>query len=136
MKAYSRDLRERILRAVDAGQAKTAIAVTFSVSRSMVTRLVAQRRETGDITPRRPSGRPPKLPRTAATDLAAQVTAAPDATLPEYCAAWAQTHGVRVHPSTMSRALSRLGLPRKKRPFMPRSRTRRPGPPGARRSRS
>jgi transposase len=45
-----------------------------------------------------------------------QVRAKPDATLAAHCAAWDATHGVRLSPATMSRALARLGWPLKKNP--------------------
>ncbi len=52
-----------------------------------------------------------------AAALEAQVNAAPDATLAEHCAQWAQGHGVRVSVATMSRVLAKLGLPLKKSPL-------------------
>ncbi len=47
--------------------------------------------------------------------LLAQVTARPDATLAEHCAAWAAETGVAVSALTKCRALGRLDWPLKKR---------------------
>ena len=46
MKAYSEDLRSRILAAVDAGMSKCEASRVFAVSRSTVKRYARQRRET------------------------------------------------------------------------------------------
>jgi transposase len=47
MKAYSQDLRAKILEAVDRGISKSEAARTFGVSRSSVKRYAAARREVG-----------------------------------------------------------------------------------------
>ena len=49
MKAYSADLRSRILAAVDAGMSKREASRVFAVSRSTIKRYARQRRETGDL---------------------------------------------------------------------------------------
>ena len=48
MRAYSMDLRERILRDSDAGMKASAVAVKYHVSASWVRRLKQRRRETGE----------------------------------------------------------------------------------------
>jgi transposase len=114
MKAYSHDLRLRILRAVDAGQTKAAVARRFAVALSTVKLYLAQR-EAG---PGRPRGVPGPAPRIGAADVAAvvaQVRATPDATLAEHAATWEQARGMRVSQWTMGRVIRRLQLPRKKR---------------------
>ena len=52
MRAYSRDLRERILRDSDAGMTAVAVAEKYDVSRAWVDRLKQRRRETGEVAPR------------------------------------------------------------------------------------
>ena len=52
MRAYSMDLRERVLRESDAGMKAAAVAVTYHVSASWVRRLKQRRRETGEVAPR------------------------------------------------------------------------------------
>ena len=62
MRAYSLDLRERVLADVDAGLGKEAVARKYRVSSRWVYKLHRQRSETGQIAPRRgPTGPKPKL---------------------------------------------------------------------------
>jgi transposase len=49
MKAYSQDLRERILRAVDQGDQREEIIKVFGVSRATIKRYLKARRETGQV---------------------------------------------------------------------------------------
>ena len=53
MRAYSMDLRERVIRDSDAGLMADAVAETYHVSGSWVRWLKQRRRETGEIGPRR-----------------------------------------------------------------------------------
>ena len=50
-RAYSRDLRERMLAACDAGHASRVVARQYRVSRAWVDRLKQRRRETGAVGP-------------------------------------------------------------------------------------
>ena len=62
MRAYSLDLRLRVLAAVDAGDTTAEVADVFSVSPAWVRRLVQRRRATGEVAPRvARTGRVPKL---------------------------------------------------------------------------
>ena len=115
MRAYSRDLRERILAAVDAGEPHHCLAARFLVSRATVTRLVRLRRATGDVAPRPRPGQPARLGAALDAGLLPQLRARPDATIAEHGAAWAQATGQTVSPTTMRRAIARLGWTRKKR---------------------
>ena len=124
MRPSSLDLRERIVRAVDAGATQTAAAETFGVGRATVQRYVAQRRRHGSLAPRPPPGRAARIGPPHAAALRAQLDATPDATLAEHCARWAEAHGVRVSVATMLRAIARLGWTRKKRRSTPPNRTR------------
>jgi len=49
MKAYSVDMRERVLQATDKGYAREEIMRLFGVSRSTVKRYLKQRSETGNV---------------------------------------------------------------------------------------
>jgi len=114
MKQYSRDLRERALRQVDAGRPVGEVAQLFGVHRTTLLRW-RQRRELGELAPRPRPGRTPKIGRAQQPRLVAQVQAAPDATLLEHCAAWERATGVAVSEATMCRALQKLGWSLKKR---------------------
>lgn len=115
MKPYSVDLRERVLAALDRGMPRNEVVATFEVSLASLKRWLASRRDTGDFTPRAPTGGP-EATFTPALDqeLRAQVTAFPDATLAEHAAYWNTAHGSSVSQWTIGRAIRRLGLSRKK----------------------
>ncbi len=115
MRAYSDDLRVSILRAVDAGRSRTAVARAYGVSRSTVLRYLKQRRTSGTIAPKPIPGRTPCLRPADYSALIAQLAAAPDATLDEHCRAWERAHGTRISPSTMYRTMVRLGWSRKRK---------------------
>jgi transposase len=119
MPSYSLDLRLRVLAAVDSGMARVDVVRTFQVSLATIKRYLKQRRETGDLTPRRPTGRPATKGPALAAGLAAQLGAFPDATLEDHCARWASATGMPVSTATMSRAITDLGWTRKKRRWVP-----------------
>jgi len=113
MKQYSRDLRERALRQLDAGRPVGEVAALFGVHRTTLLRW-RQRRDLGEVAPRPRPGQPPRTGPAQQPALLAQVAARPDATLAEHCTAWAAATGTTVSESTMCRALRRLGWPLKK----------------------
>lgn len=114
-RAYSPDLRERLLRAETAGLPAAEIARTTGVSVRSLRRWRTQQTQTGSLAPQRPPGRPPKIPVADRAALVTDVRAHADATLNEHCARWKTDHGVEVSRSTMSRLLTKLDLPLKKR---------------------
>ena len=124
MRPYSPYLRERIVRAVDAGATQAAVAERFGVGRATVQRYVAQRRHQGSLVPRPLPGRAAQIGPVQMAALRAQLDATPDATLAEHCDRWAADQGVRVSVATMQRAIARLRWTRKKRRSAPLSRTR------------
>jgi transposase len=115
MKAYSEDLRTRVLAALDGGMSRAQAARTFQVSGSSIDRWRAQRSALGHLRPKRSPGRPPKIAKSAETRLRAQLEASPDATLPEHIRTWADQQGTSLSRWTMSRAIARLRVSRKKR---------------------
>jgi transposase len=114
MKAYSKDLRLKVLAAVDRGMPKKEVARVFGVSEPTIRRYLRLRRETGEVEPK-PLRGPPARKRTALEErLPAQVRLNPDLTLAEHCELFEEESGMEVSTATMSRALKRLGLPLKK----------------------
>jgi transposase len=109
MKAYSVDLRARVLRAVDQGYARTEIVKLLGVSPATIKRYLKQRRETGSVTPKPRPGRPPKKLGPLQAELVEQLQAHIDVGLEEQCRLWEQSHGVQVSTATMSRAIKRVG---------------------------
>lgn len=130
MKAYSRDLRERVLQAVDQGYPRTEIIQLFGVSRATIKRYLKQRRETGDISVKPIPGRPSKKFAPLQTGLVAQLERHPDATLEMHCQLWEHEHGLGVSTTTMGRAIKRVGWTRKKRRWVPLNATKRREQPG------
>ena len=117
MKAYSEDLRSRIVAAVDGGMTRGEAARTFGVGRATVKRYLALRRRTGGLAPGRSRGPSPLKMSALAEALPARLAEAPDATLAELCAWYEETSGVLVADTTVSRVIRRqLGWTRKKRP--------------------
>ena len=58
MKPYSKDLRLRVLAAVDRGMARKEVSRIFGVSEPTIRRYLRLRRQTGDVDPKPPSGPP------------------------------------------------------------------------------
>ena len=78
MKAYSQDLRERVVRAVDQGKSRKEIVKLFAVSLATLKRYLKQRRETGSLKPKAIPGRPARKRLQVQMDLKAQLQAYPD----------------------------------------------------------
>jgi len=110
MKAYSEDLRKKILQAVDRGMPKSEAARTFGVSRSSVKRYAAARREGRSLTPKKHPGSKPKLDEKARKLLEADVQQRPAITLKERCRFLEEMVDVSVSESTLSRLLRRMGF--------------------------
>ena len=130
MRAYSMDLRERVVAAVDAGMSPAQAAAGFEVSVRSVERYLARRRPTGSLAPsvQRHGPQPEKKARVQAW-LAARLDAAADATLAEHATAFAEQTGVVVSTATMSRSLSTLPVDDPAQAVTPSGRARRPGRP-------
>ena len=132
-RAYSSDLRERVLRAYEAGgETQASIARRFEVSEGCVSMWRKQAREEGRRHAKGHAGGRVMLAGDVPVldELAA---AHPDALLAEY-AAWVEERTGRRHsPPALCRALRRLGWRRKKSPCMPASRSVRMSRPSARR---
>src|SRR5215472_12259851 len=131
MKAYSQDLRERVLRALDQGKARQEIVEMLGVSLATLKRYLKQRREQGHVRPHMIPGRAPKKRSTLEAGLEPQLRAHDDASLQRHCDLWEQSHDERVSRWTMSRAIKGLGWSRKKRRWVPPSATNRSVPAGA-----
>lgn len=119
MKAYSNDLREKVLRAVDQGSPRAEIIKLLGVSRATIKRYLKQRRETGSVAPKAIPGRTPKKLGLLQAELAAQLQAHADLRLEDQCRIFEQTHSVHISTSTMSEAIKRIGWTRKKRRWVP-----------------
>src|SRR4051812_1038646 len=113
MRPYSQDLRQRIVDTVQRGEGTIRqIAERFMVSVAFVTRLLQLHRSSGSVEPRpHGGGNPAVLTPEDLERLREFISKRPDATLQE-CAAHP---GTPCSLATISRALNKSGLPRKKK---------------------
>lgn len=114
MKAYSLDLRERLVRAVQSGKNKAAVARLFEVSLSTVKRLFKRFTQTQELTPLPRSGRRPLISSTDYEKLGQQLRQNPDAGLAYHCQEWQHHRAVKVSRATLCRTLVRMKWSRKK----------------------
>src|SRR3954465_3397706 len=141
MRAYSMDLRERGVAAVDRGMTQEQAAGTFGGSVNTVGRYLTRRRNTGRLAPTayrhgtrpgapacRAGPRPEKTQRLQAW-LPARLQVAADATLTEHAAAFTAEEGLVVSLATMSRAITTLPPDAPAEALTPAGRRRRPGRP-------
>ncbi len=112
MKAYSMDLRERVVAACDAREGtQEQVAARFAVSPSWVRKLLRRRRATGSIEPRpHGGGHAPAFDPAAEARLRQAVRDDSDATLEEL----GRAAGVACSASAVFRTLDRLGITRKR----------------------
>ena len=118
MRPYSKDLRLRVLAAVDVGTPREEVARTFSVSVPTIKRWLRRRRETGGVEPKPIPGRPPLKGVVLAEWLPEHLEGNPDLTLDEHGEAFEEARGAKVSAATVGRAIARLpgGWPLKKSP--------------------
>ena len=117
MKAYSLDLRQRVLSAALRGDRTIPeVAEMFGVSTAFVNKMLRLHRAAVDLAPRPHGGGYPArlLPRHEKL-LRSEVRRRKDSTLEELRAHLEERGGLSVSASTVSRALIRLGLGRKKK---------------------
>ncbi len=114
MKAYSEDLRWKIVQAVARGMDRSEVARTFGVSLSSIKRYVGAAREGKPLRPKKHPGSRPKIDERGRRLLEADVEKRPTVSLKERCRFLERLTGVRVSEATLSRLLRRLGFSRKK----------------------
>ena len=122
MKAYSLDLRQKIVDAYAEGNtSQRQLAKQFRVALSFIEKLLKQHRETGSIAPKkRTEQTPTKLNSEQLTVLEQLVEATNDATLDELRYQLLQKTGVLIGRSTVDRMLTKLNLTVKKKHSIPR----------------
>ena len=114
-KSLSKDIRERVVSAVEGGMTRRSAAKRFGVAPSTAIKWVDRWRRTGDIGPR-PRGGDHRSHRIEAhaEEILALIVGTPDTTLAELVAHLDETHGVVVAQSTIWRLLDRRGMTFKK----------------------
>ena len=126
MKAYSIDLRKRVIESVESGECNIPEAGRrYKVSEPTIERWLARQRKTGDCAPLPYAGGPSRKLASAEAAIRAAVKAQPDATLQELCELVEKETKIQSNSSMMYRELVRLKLPRKKSRSTPASGTHR-----------
>jgi transposase len=123
MKAYSMDLREKIVESVKKGVPKSETARRFGVDRATVKRYCKQLDERGTLEPRKAPSKAPKLDEKAMKLLAEELEERPWATHSQRAEFLFAVLGVRVSEATVCRAVGRLHRSRKKDPEQPQNGT-------------
>jgi transposase len=114
MKAYSVDLRKKIIESVRRGISKSETARRFGVNRSTVNRYVKRLDEGGSLVPKRRPGKRPKLDERAMRLLEEDLKARPWATHNRRSELLFGVCGVKVSEATICRSIKRVGHSRKK----------------------
>jgi transposase len=117
MRAYSLDLRQKVVAAVERGDSTIEeVAAAFGVGPTFVKKMLRQHRETGDLSPRpHGGGQTSRLGDKHLKLLRREVARSPDKTAAALRDHLEERASVSVSRPTVSRALLRLGLSRKKK---------------------
>lgn len=114
---FSSDLRNRVIRAYDAGEGSMrALGERFAVCERTVARWVSRVRKTGSAMPLPMGGARCAyvVDEEGGQFICATLDCLPDLTLPELCGLYEDARGVHVSPQTMSDTVRRLGYTRKR----------------------
>jgi len=114
MKAYSEDLRKKIVEALERGTPKTQAARLFGVSLSSVKRYARIARQGGSLVPKKGSGRPREIGQEVEKLLEEDVEEHPSATILDRRRFLERLTGKSLSDSSVRRLLRRLGFSRKK----------------------
>ena len=120
MKVYSKDLRERVLKAYnDKKGSMRKLADDFMVSLSFVFRLVKRFKHNGHINPKpHGGGRASSMDAESCQFMVEVLKSNIDLTLEELCNCYEEKFGKRVGKSTMDRTLKKMNITRKKKHCM------------------
>jgi transposase len=113
MRAYSEDLRKKIVAAIERGMPKAQAARLFDVSLSSVKRYSRMARQGGSLEPRKSPGRPRKTDEKARVLLEQDVEERPAATISQRRHFLEHLMGTPLSDSTVRRLMKRLGFSQK-----------------------
>lgn len=113
MEAYSLDLRERIVEAVNGGMRKSQVAKVYAVGRATVYRYM-ELDHLGDLSPHPHPGPGQRLDETGCQTLLTQVEKNPDLSLEEHADKLSKDHKLKLKKSSIANYFERLGVRRKK----------------------
>jgi transposase len=115
MKAYSLDLRTRVLAAIDGGMSRAAAVRTVQVSLGSIKRWLHLRQTSGTLAPRPRKGKTASISAAQFPTLRFQLEQFPDVSLAEHARRWNADHATDLSAWTLGRAIRRLGWSRKKK---------------------
>lgn len=115
MRGFSLDLRERIVKAVEAGESKPKVAKRFGVDLSTVKRYM-RRKKAGKLEASKPPGLPSRLDSKGAEVLKKQVEEHNDWTLEQHAQAFSASTGIPAKKSVIGKYFKQLKITRKKKP--------------------
>lgn len=113
MKAYSEDLRKKIVAAIERGMSKVQAARTFDVSLSSVKRYSRIAREGRSLEPRKSPGRPRKADEKARALLEKDVEERPGTTISQRRHFLEHLTGTTLSDATVRRLMKRMGFSQK-----------------------
>ena len=114
MKAYSMDLRTKLVESVRRGVSKSETARRFGVNRSTVGRYLKRLDENNALAPEKAPGSQPKLDQSAMRLLEQDIESRPWATHRQRSELLFGVCGVKVSEAIICRSIKRLGYSRKK----------------------
>ncbi len=114
MKAYSKDLREKIVDAIRRGMPKAQAARTFGVGISTVKRYASKAQRGEPLEPGKAPGKRPKMDERLRKLLEEDLKEHPFLTLQQRCEYLRAVASVEVSRSTVCRAIKRVNSTRKK----------------------
>jgi transposase len=113
MRAYSEDLRKKIIAALERGMSKAEAARLFDVSLSSVKRYARSARRGDPLTPKKSPGRPRKADEKARVLLEKDVEERPSATIGQRRRFLEHITATTLSDSTVRRLMKRLGFSQK-----------------------
>ena len=113
MRAYSEDLRRKVVEAVERGMSKAHAAHLFGISLSSVKRYARIADRGASLAPRKGGGRPPKADEATRKLLEADVEEHPAVTVSERRRFLQSATGKSLSASTVKRLLKRMGFSQK-----------------------
>jgi transposase len=122
-RAYSEDLRRRVVADVDKGLSIRAAANKYSVSPSFVSKITCRWKQEGSVSPRRIGGYRPHALKAHAALVRGKLLEDKGITLVQLRDWIEETVGVRVHISSVDRFIRSLGYSYKKNTAGERTRT-------------
>lgn len=109
MKAYSLDLRERVVKALSTGKSIREVSEIFGVSHDTVRRYQLRHEQGEGLQPRPRLGRAPRVSVEEQESFVVMLRENPNATLDEMSALWEERTGVSLPRSTVYDCVRRVG---------------------------